>query len=273
MLPGEACNVTRMRGAGQVGREAVTSKRLAEQVPPPPAVDEALLAIWRVSADGDGLLPSEKELSAQLGIGRNTVREALIRLEADGLVARRHGAGTFTNPAALEVQIRVDRTAEYSQLLTDAGFEAQVEVFSSGWVQLDQVAAEKLSVEPGSLAFRTEKRWLADGSPVMYAVDLVPSRQRADVDPSKSVLALSFALSGRVTEWVCSWVEAVQAGELGRRLDCPPSQPVLALEQVGVARNGQRCWLADERHNPGRHSRGIRYGLVRTVSWSGARPD
>lgn len=252
-----------MDGFGEAGPAAGET---LVPVPPPFDVERALLAIWRRAAEGDGLLPPEKELSALLGIGRNGVREALIRLEAEGLVARRHGAGTFTNPAALDVPIRVDRTAEYSQLLTGAGLRAEVEVLAAGWTELDRPAAEKLRAEPGSLAYRTEKRWLADGAPVMYAADLVPARHRAEVDPKKSVFELAAELSGRSTEWVCSWVEAVAAGELAGALDCPPGEPVLSLEQVGIARNGERCWLAGERHNPRRHPGGIRYGLVRTLS-------
>ena len=235
-------------------------------VPLPLDVESSLLGIWREAAQGDGQLPPEKELSALLGIGRNGVREALIRLEAEGLVARRHGAGTFTNPAAMDVQIRVDRTAEYSQLLVGAGLKAEVEVLAAGWAQLDELAAQKLRAEPGTLAFRTEKRWLADGAPVMYAADVIPARKQVEVCPEKSVFEIAAELSGRSTEWVCSWIEAVVAGELAGPLDCLPGQPVLSLEQVGVARNGERCWLADERHNPRRHPGSIRYGLVRTLS-------
>jgi GntR family transcriptional repressor for pyruvate dehydrogenase complex len=39
-------------------------------------------------------LPSERELSLALGVNRLTLRAALARLEAQGLVATRHGAGT-----------------------------------------------------------------------------------------------------------------------------------------------------------------------------------
>src|SRR5580700_2981355 len=40
-------------------------------------------------------LPSERELSLALGINRLTLRAALARLEAMGLVVTRHGAGTI----------------------------------------------------------------------------------------------------------------------------------------------------------------------------------
>ncbi len=42
-------------------------------------------------------LPSEFELSKQLGISRATLREAFRLLEEDGVVIRRHGVGTFVH--------------------------------------------------------------------------------------------------------------------------------------------------------------------------------
>jgi len=44
----------------------------------------------------DGLrLPAERDLAAELGVARNTLRQALQRLEEDGLLERHVGRGTF----------------------------------------------------------------------------------------------------------------------------------------------------------------------------------
>ncbi len=43
-------------------------------------------------------LPTERALAAQLGIGRNAIRRALEVLEAEGMIWRKQGAGTFTGP-------------------------------------------------------------------------------------------------------------------------------------------------------------------------------
>jgi GntR family transcriptional regulator len=62
-------------------------------------------------------LPSEIDLAAQLGISRPTLREALLRLEQQGVISRRHGVGTFVSPhipileSGLQVLESVERQA------------------------------------------------------------------------------------------------------------------------------------------------------------------
>ena len=48
-------------------------------------------------------LPSERELAEQLGVSRNSVREALRALELTGLVESRQGGGTFVRAADISV--------------------------------------------------------------------------------------------------------------------------------------------------------------------------
>ncbi len=48
------------------------------------------------------LLPSESELCAELGIGRNSLREAVRTLKATGVVEVRQGAGTFVGILSLQ---------------------------------------------------------------------------------------------------------------------------------------------------------------------------
>lgn len=48
--------------------------------------------------DSDGKLPTERELSALLGVSRRAVRRALEVLETEGRIWRRQGSGTYAGP-------------------------------------------------------------------------------------------------------------------------------------------------------------------------------
>lgn len=59
------------------------------------------LILERRLAVGDPM-PTETELCAELGVGRNTIREALKVLQALGVVEIRHGFGTFVAATSFE---------------------------------------------------------------------------------------------------------------------------------------------------------------------------
>jgi DNA-binding FadR family transcriptional regulator len=58
-------------------------------------VDTLLARIKAEDYPTDSRLPSERTLAAELGVARNTVREALDVLENQGVIRRRQGSGSF----------------------------------------------------------------------------------------------------------------------------------------------------------------------------------
>ncbi|MFJ3215716.1 GntR family transcriptional regulator [Kitasatospora sp. NPDC086801] len=72
-------------------------------------------------------LPSEPELSAEFGVNRLTVRQAVAELERAAVVEIRRGVGTFVRPPAVRVSIAVDPRSQRFDLgsvhaaLPDAG--------------------------------------------------------------------------------------------------------------------------------------------------------
>jgi GntR family transcriptional regulator, transcriptional repressor for pyruvate dehydrogenase complex len=61
--------------------------------------------IERGSLPLDGRLPTERELSESMGVGRRAVRRALESLFAEGLIWRKQGKGTFAGQAPDKTQV------------------------------------------------------------------------------------------------------------------------------------------------------------------------
>ena len=61
--------------------------------------------IERGSLPVDGRLPTERELSESMGVGRRAVRNALETLLAEGLIWRKQGKGTFAGQAPDKTQV------------------------------------------------------------------------------------------------------------------------------------------------------------------------
>lgn len=98
---------------------------------------ERLRAMLRdIPATGDTRLPTERQLAGTLGISRRSVRRALEVLEAEGLVWRRQGAGTFAGP-------RPDTLTDITA--PEANFSEVMEVRLRLEPQLAQLAALRAS--------------------------------------------------------------------------------------------------------------------------------
>lgn len=221
--------------------------------------------MWREAAAGGATMPGEPALADLLGVSRPALREALVRLEAEGLIGRRKGADTVVNRAALEMPLRLDRQTPFETGLERAGYRPTVEVLESGAVRLDAAQAAALERACGSPAVRAVKRWRADDAVAMVAIDVVPVPPGVDpaaVDPSVSVFDTAATLLGEPAVWESAWPRPCAVGppEDGW-LELPTGTPVLALDLVGIGRLGARCYLATEYHVPGR----VPQGFIRTL--------
>ena len=87
-------NAPRTRAGAKAVGASLAKKRGAKAV-----IERIRIAIETgVYADGDQI-PPERELATAFGAARSTIRKALNELEAEGLVVRRVGSGTFVNYA------------------------------------------------------------------------------------------------------------------------------------------------------------------------------
>jgi GntR family transcriptional regulator len=183
-------------------------------------------------------LPSEKELATQLGISRSTLREALLNLEQEGVVVRKHGVGTFVAPG---YDHRLESGLERLESILDLAARQQMQVrvvdLDVRQTPADPKLAEQLQVPPGTPLTCVCRVIEVDKKPVAYMADFVISTVLSpnDVDGTfgGSVLDL-LRMKGdlRVTQAVANIVAVNAEPGLTRKLKVKRDQALLLLEEI-----------------------------------------
>ena len=89
-------------------------------------------------------LPSERQLAADLGVGRSAVREALAALDLLGVVATRQGSGSYFNSGSSQM---LPRTIEWALMLGDRHTLDLMEARATLEVAIAGFAAERATDE------------------------------------------------------------------------------------------------------------------------------
>ena len=119
-------------------------------------------------------LPSEPELSKQLGVSRATLREAMRAFETQGLIRRRQGAGTFVVGKVPVIESGLEVLESLETLAHRMNLPVSVSNLHVEKVFADQDSATALGVPLASRLTRIRRVMLADGRPAAYLVDLLP---------------------------------------------------------------------------------------------------
>jgi GntR family transcriptional regulator len=119
-------------------------------------------------------IPSETELASQLQVSRNTIRDALSRLEMEGIINRRQGAGTFINSPDLLVKTRLEEIVPYKTLIAEHGHVPSVEVILAEETTTNFEVSQTLGLEPTSRLLEVQKLFRAGQVPVIFAHFFIP---------------------------------------------------------------------------------------------------
>jgi GntR family transcriptional regulator len=125
---------------------------------------------------GPGRMPSEADLASQLNVSRNTVRDALSRLEMEGFITRRQGAGTFINETNQLVKTRLEEIVPYETLIREHGYTPSIQLLCADEQPADAVTAGQLRVEPGEKLLVIQKLFQADDKPVIFTQTYLPAQ-------------------------------------------------------------------------------------------------
>lgn len=208
-------------------------------------------------------LPSERELVQQFGCARMTVHRALRELEAEGLIERRQGSGSYVaelHPISNLLQVR-----DIHDEIAERGHAHTTRVFAVGRERATADVAVAMRMRKGSPVFRCQLLHLENGVPIQFedrhvnpslAPDLL-ERDLTAVTPS-AVLFEHAPLTE--AEQV---VEAVIASpEQARLLDVPAGSALLMVSRRTISQ-GAVASVARLYHP------GARYRLIGSFSVPG----
>lgn len=132
------------------------------------------LAILIANTPAGERLPSEPNLSKQLGVSRATLREAMRTFETQGLIRRRQGAGTFVVGQVPVIESGLEVLESVETLAKRKNLDISVRYLRIEKLPADQELSDVLEVAPATQLTRVRRVILADNRPVAYLVDTLP---------------------------------------------------------------------------------------------------
>lgn len=119
-------------------------------------------------------LPAEIDLARALGVSRTSLRDALLQLEQEGTIIRRHGYGTFVRSLGV-LQNNLDQNLSATELIRGHGMEPGTRDTRLSWNAASHHEAELLQVNEDSPTIVLERLRTADGRPVVFTRDVIPA--------------------------------------------------------------------------------------------------
>lgn len=200
-------------------------------------------------------VPGERELSTMLGVSRMTARAAIQELEADGVVYRRRGAGTFVSEPRVTKSLALTSFTEDMRMrgMTPATRVLAVEERAAG-----TRIARRLKMSPQDLVVYMERVRLADGVPMCFEREWFPANAfpgLAEADLSGSLFEVLMEKYGHAMvhaeqQILATVLEPVEAAEL----DAPVGSPALHTRRVSYGRGSEPAELAESIYRADRYS-------------------
>ena len=188
----------------------------------------------------DEQFPTEAALVAAVGVSRATVREAIRRLRAEGLLDARRGSGTFVVRRQLDAPIF--GTSGLAQTITAAGLVENSKVLRVGEGAAGEAAARALGTDSVEPVLWVERLRFADGEPLALdrsALRLSSAQRRAMAEADLghgSIYGLLETHCGLRITAGREWLRAVTCGQVERSLLQPGrGEGVLEVERVSYA--------------------------------------
>jgi len=205
------------------------------------------------------VVDSERELAKTHGVSLMTARHALADLAREGVVERRHGAGTFVAPP----KIHFNKLLSYTEQMTSLGLAIRSRIVSTGIVNREPEIAAKLGLTPTGRLVRIERVRSAGDEPVAHEVCYLSAEDfPALIDAPLDKVSLFKVLErDRSVELAYSddEIDATLADHrIADLLEIPRGEPLLRIRQLIFSTKGRATVYAMGLYRSGRHMLRIR---------------
>ncbi|MCA0921298.1 GntR family transcriptional regulator [Pseudooceanicola nanhaiensis] len=227
--------------------QTIQSKRSGQSKRPGPSRTQQLYLALRSDILGGrtpagAKLPPETELAERHGLSRVTVRRALQSLEAEGLIDRRHGQGTFVaerpEPAVLSGPI--DGFLQQADWLTR---NTEVQLISLEEALPPPEVARAMETPPETPAQHSVRLRRFRGAPCLLLETWMPAGLAAELDAAEireGSIQQGLRRAGIALQEVDYTVSAVNADpRQAELLDVPVSSALLSMVWIFRDRDGR----------------------------------
>lgn len=198
-------------------------------------------------------LPSEPDLAEEFNVSRTTLREALSNLEHQGLIARRHGIGSFVIGFDEGIGAGLERMESLTETIRRAGYSAEDRVISIKSVEITREMAAAMGDVPGAPAYEVRSLRFSDGVPVILTIDTLRGdimQERESVLDSRrrheSLLSFLQQALGIKPCYSLMNLSAVRAlGEVAALLEVAEDHPLIRLEGSVRDREGKVIYYSE----------------------------
>ena len=186
-------------------------------------------------------IPSERQLTQDLGVSRLTIRAALDELVRDGYLDRRHGSGTYVTEPKISQPLTL---TSFSEDMRRRGMVPGSRTLELATTSAGARMARRLQVSPAERMVRVKRLRLADAQPMALEVlhipeVLVPGLSRADLE-DRSFYDLMKERYGIVIASGTQSIEpTVTNEEESEVLGVPLHTPAFLFERTTVSESGR----------------------------------
>jgi GntR family transcriptional regulator len=193
----------------------------------------------------EGRIPSETDLANELGVSRTTIRDALSRLELEGVIYRKQGAGTFVNKAGLQIKTRLEEIWTYESMLEAHGYTPSTRIIGIEEKPATAEIVSALALTSNDKVLIVKKLFLADDSPVTLTINHIPvsiiQNTYTEDDFCQPIYQfLSEFCQQHLTYYISEIIPLIAPAWLVDTLALPKKRPpLLAFDEIGYNQDNE----------------------------------